>query len=97
MPFAATWMQLETLILSQVRQKEKDKCLMISLICGILNIVQINLSTKQKQTQGHREQTCDCQGGEERVWNGWEFGTSRYKLLHLEWISNGYPVSWDRA
>ena len=35
MPFAATWMQLEALILSEVSQKEKDKYHMISLICGI--------------------------------------------------------------
>ena len=35
MPFAATWMELETLILSQVSQKEKDKYHMISLISGI--------------------------------------------------------------
>ena len=35
MPFAATWMELETLILSEVSQKEKDKYHMISLICGI--------------------------------------------------------------
>ena len=34
-PFAATWMELETLILSEVSQKEKDKYHMISLICGI--------------------------------------------------------------
>ena len=34
MPFAATWMELETLILSKVHQKEKDKYHMISLICG---------------------------------------------------------------
>jgi len=34
-PFAATWMELETLILSEVSQKEKDKCHMISLISGI--------------------------------------------------------------
>ena len=26
MPFAAIWMELETLILSEVSQKEKDKC-----------------------------------------------------------------------
>ena len=26
MPFAATWMELETLILSEVSQKEKDIC-----------------------------------------------------------------------
>ena len=35
MPFAATWMELETLILSEVTQKEKDKYHMISLISGI--------------------------------------------------------------
>ena len=35
MSFAATWTDLETLILSEVRQKEKDKYRMISLICGI--------------------------------------------------------------
>ena len=35
MPFAATWMELETLILSEVSQKEKDNYHMISLISGI--------------------------------------------------------------
>ena len=35
MPFAATWMELETLILSEISQKEKDKYIMISLISGI--------------------------------------------------------------
>ena len=35
MPFAATWMDLEVIILSEVSQTEKDKY-MISLICGIL-------------------------------------------------------------
>ena len=34
MPFAATWMDLEIIILSEVSQKEKDKYHMISLICG---------------------------------------------------------------
>ena len=33
--FAATWMQLEILILSKVSRKEKEKYHMISLICGI--------------------------------------------------------------
>ena len=35
MPFAATWMDLEIITLSEVSQKEKDKYHMISLICGI--------------------------------------------------------------
>ena len=35
MPFAATWMELEIIILSEVSQKERDKYHMISLICGI--------------------------------------------------------------
>ena len=35
MPFAATWMELETLILSEMCQKNKDKYHMISLMTGI--------------------------------------------------------------
>ena len=35
MPFAATWMQPEIIILSEVSQKQKDKYHMISLICRI--------------------------------------------------------------
>ena len=35
MPFAATWMELENIILSEVSQTEKDKYHMISLTCGI--------------------------------------------------------------
>ena len=34
-PFAATWIELETLILSEVIQKEIGKYHMISLISGI--------------------------------------------------------------
>ena len=33
-------------------------------------MTQMNLSTKQKQTHRHREQTCDCQGGGEEG-GGW--------------------------
>ena len=35
MPFAAKWMDLEIIMLSEVSQKEKDKYHMTPLICGI--------------------------------------------------------------
>ena len=66
MLFTATWMDLEIIILSKVRQKEKDKYHMISLTCGIESMTQMNLFTKQKQTHRCREQTFGCQGG----WGG---------------------------
>ena len=48
----------------------------------------MNLFMKQKQTHRHREQTCS--NGEEGGGEGmeWEFGISRCKLLHIEWINN---------
>ena len=36
MPFAATWMELETLILSKVSQKEKDKYYMLSYFWNLV-------------------------------------------------------------
>ena len=38
MPFAATWMNPEVIILSKVNQKEKDKYHMISFICGTYQV-----------------------------------------------------------
>ena len=35
MPSAATWMQLEIIMLSEVSQKEKGKYHMTALICGV--------------------------------------------------------------
>ena len=61
-PFAATWMQLEIIILSEVSQKEKDKYHMVSLMCATYNMTQVNLAARQ--TRGHREQTCVAKGSE---------------------------------
>ena len=50
MPSAATWMDLDIIILSEVSQKKKDKYRTISLICGKSKkkMIQMNLFTKQK-------------------------------------------------
>ena len=35
LPFAATWMDLEDIILGEISQTQKEKYYMIPLICGI--------------------------------------------------------------
>jgi len=62
-PFAATWMDLESVILNEVSQTEKEKYHMTFLICGIQKgMLQMNLLTKQKQTLRLGEQTYGFQG-----------------------------------
>ena len=56
MPFAATWMELETLIIREVNQKEKDKYHMIPHIWNL--IYGTNKCFHGKETHGFREQTC---------------------------------------
>ena len=66
-------------------------------------MAQMKLTTKQKLTHTHREQTCGCQWGGGGSGKDWEFLVSRCKLLHLEWISNevllcstgNCQISWD--
>ena len=50
--FAAIWMDLEVIMLSEISQIKKDKYCMISLICGIL----------KRQTHRNKEENDSCQG-----------------------------------
>ena len=60
---AATCMDPEIIILSEVSQTEKDKYHMIALICRIFKkLTQMNLFMKQKQTHRLREWTLGYQG-----------------------------------
>ena len=61
MPIEATWMELETLILSEVSQKEKVKYHMISHIWNL--IYDTNEPFHRKENHGLGEETCGCQGG----------------------------------
>ena len=85
MPFAATWMDLEILIVSAVRQKEKDIYHMISPI-GSLNydrnelIYEIETDWQTQRTD--LSTSCQVDGGR----MDWEFGISSYKLSG--WINN---------
>ena len=60
MPFAATWIQLEMIIVSEVRKRKTNT--MVSLICGIRNMTQMNLFMKQTESQTRRIDWC-LQGG----------------------------------
>ena len=68
MPFVATWMELETLILSKSereRQVSYDITYTWNLIYGI------NEPFHRKEMHGLGEQTCGCQwGGEGMGWTG---------------------------
>ena len=68
MPFAATCMQLEIVILSEVSQRKTNT---IWPHLYVESKIWHNLSMKQKQTHRHTEKTCDCQGGVGAVREVW--------------------------
>ena len=54
-PFAATWMDLENVILSEVSQTE-EKYYMTSLTCGMLKkMIQMNLQNRKRLTDLEKE------------------------------------------
>ena len=59
MPFAATWMNLDINILSEVNKAEKDKYHTLSLYVEFNKMIQMNLFTKQKEIHRHRKQIYD--------------------------------------
>ena len=50
MPFATTWMNLEILMLSEVRERQTSYD--ITSMWNLTKMIQMNVFTKQKQTHG---------------------------------------------
>ena len=55
MPFAATWMELETLVLSEMSQKDKDK---YDITYNWNLIYSTNEPFHRKENHGHGEKAC---------------------------------------
>ena len=69
-------------------KSEKDTYNMISLYVESKKMIQRNLSTKQKQTHKHREQTYGYQRGEVQEGTNEELEISRCTLLYVNQTSN---------
>ena len=61
LPFAATWMNLEGIMLSEISQTEKDKYCMIHLYVKSKKYNKLVNITKKKQAHRYREQTSGYQ------------------------------------
>ena len=61
--FVETWMDLETVIHSEVSQKEKNKYRILCIYVEPRKMVQMNRFAGQKLRHRHREQTYGHQGG----------------------------------
>ena len=90
LPFAATWMKLDIIILNELSQKEKDKYYIISLTYGIWKMTQMNPSVRQKQTQRHRKEASPgCQRGRRmREGTDWEFGVRNGNSFQCSCLEN---------
>ena len=84
MPFAVIWMNLETVVLSELSETQKDKCMESRLHGGILKKrTQMNLFIKGKTSHGCRKQPYGYQGltlGGIR----WELGMDMHALFYIK-------------
>ena len=60
------WMDLENVILREVKQTEKDENYMVNCMWNLKKVIPMNVHTKQKQTCRRRKQTYGYPRGEGR-------------------------------
>ena len=61
MPCATKWMDLNIIILNEVRERQISYD--ITYMWNLKKMIQMNLLTKQKQTDRHRNKICGYQRG----------------------------------
>ena len=85
--FVEMWMDLETVIQSEVSQKEKNNYRISTHICGIQKNGTDELFARQKQRHRCREQTYGHQGENQGGGGGgksWEIGIEIYTLICIK-------------
>jgi len=87
-PFAATWIELEGIMLSEINQKEKDKYLLLT--CRNYKIQQTS-EYNEKKNQTHRYRELVVTSGE-RGGTIWGWLHKWYKLLYISNLQ-GYTYS----
>ena len=85
MPFAATWMDLGIIILSEVRERK--------ISYDIIDMWNLKYNTNEPICKTETdsqiiEHTYGCQGEGGEGGMDWEFGIHTYKVLQIEKISN---------
>ena len=88
MPFVATWMDLEIIILSEVSQTEKDKLSYDIIYMLTLKNDQMKLFTKRKQTHTQQKTNSWFPKGKGGGGINQEFGINRNTLLNIKQINN---------
>ena len=89
--FVETWMDLETVIQSEVSQKEKNKYHILMHICGIQkNGTDEPVFKAEIETQMQRTNVWTPRGESGGVWGGmnWEIGIDMYTLICINQITN---------
>ena len=85
-------MNLETVIQSEVSQKEKNKYRILMHICEPRKMVQMSRFAGQKLRHRCREQTYGHQVGKAAGGGGgglnWVIGIDMYTLMCIKWITN---------
>ena len=93
MPFSATCMDLEVIILSEVSQKKTNIWYHLHVESIIwYKWTYLWIRNKQKQIHRHGEQTCPCQGVGVGGVMDWDFGNSRCKVLYIWWVNKKGPL-----
>ena len=73
---------------TELSKSERERQITYDITYLESNIWHKGTFPQKRKSNALGEETCGCQGGGGGSGMDWEFGISRCKLLHLQWIGN---------